>query len=411
LETQPIIRPIVTGASGGAGVPPALSFCFAASLLLATYATPAFARGETVGIGAQFGSVDHRFEQSPSNNRLWLVADSNTAEADRLYQHAEQSYGDRNYGDAASYLQTILSSNPNYARAHNLLGRIYHRSQKMDLAESEYHKAINSDPKLTEARFNLGVALFDQGNYKDAEHYFEEAAAKGHDTEYEYNLALTYQKLGKKDKAIEAYQRSIKSDWKNAVAHYSFGRLLQENGELEHAIQEYKTALQINPNFADAHNNLGVAYGAQGKYQDSIAEFQQALKVDPELPQAQQNLGFAQAHTSLGITYFKQGDLDKAFAEYKKALKIDPSFADAHYNLGLMYQQQGQLETAVGHYQAAIKFDHKNAKAHNNLGAAYSQLGKVDLAEAEYREALKLNPQYNEARQNLATLLQSQGKH
>ncbi|HEY9778184.1 MAG TPA: tetratricopeptide repeat protein [Planktothrix sp.] len=401
--------PIVTGKPSAVGsrLLPAAALTF---ILASLTAIPAFSQG------ASFSDETRQKSGAPPEVSSWrprLIAESggaSAAELEDLYKKGEAAYAQKNYGEAASYLQTILSSNPNFARAHNLLGRIYHKSGKIELAITEYKKALSNDSHLTEARFNLGVACFDQGEYEQALHYFEAAASREKNGEYEYNLALTLQKLNERDKAIEAYLRAVKIDPKNAVAHYSLGRLLQESGDNDKAIIEYKAALQINPNFADAHNNLGVAYGAKGDYNGSIAEFQAALKVNPELPQAQQNLGYAQAHTSLGITYFKQGDYDRAFDEYKKALKIDPGFADAQYNLGLLYQKKGEVETAVGHYQAAIKLDPKNAKPHNNLGVAYSQLNKVDLAEAEYRQALKLNPNYQEAQQNLTSLLQSQGR-
>lgn len=344
------------------------------------------------------------------SERNILIADK-SVDASNLIERAAKAYSDKKYEEALSWLHTVLASDSSNAKAHNLLGLIYHRMQKPNLSESEYRKAVQANPKLVEAKYNLGIALFDQKKFKEAERYLEEAADKQRSSEYTYNLGLCYERLGKADKALSAYDKAIDLDKNNAYAHYSRGRVLFNDKKIPDAITEYKRALEIDPNYADAHNNLGVAYSEQGQYPESIEEFQLALKANPELPQAQQNLGFARAHTTLGMTYFKQANFDKAFEEYKKAITIDPYDADIYYNLALLYQHKDNVKAAIDHYRFAIKLAPSNAKAHNNLGVAYTQVGKKDLAETEFRQALKLNPGYSEAEKNLAALLQSSGRN
>jgi tetratricopeptide (TPR) repeat protein len=347
------------------------------------------------------------FSLIPSAVASNLIADAHgmsNGEASSIYERAEKAYTEQRYAEASGWLQQVLSNRLGDAKAHNLMGLVLYRQQKLEAAEAEYRKALEADGKLIEARYNLGIALFDRHKYQDALKYLEEAASKQHSSEYEYNLGLTYQKLGKKDKASDAFERAIQIDGNNVLAICALGQALQDEDKLDKAIDQYKHALEIDPNCAEAHNNLGVAYGAQGQYPESIAEFEEALKANPNLPQAQQNLGFAQAHTTLGITYFKQNQYDKAFEEYKKALKIDPYMADAYYNLALLYQRKGNLKAAIDHYQFAIKLDPKNARAHNNLGVAYTQSSKNDLAAAEFKAALKIDPSYHEARDNLDAL-------
>ncbi len=204
------------------------------------------------GRGIHFRLKAYRFESSTKrcnelNRSPLLLADRGSDESSSvLLERSQKAYAEQRYPEAAGWLKTLLQSDPGNAKAHDLLGLIYHRTEKLPAAEAEYRKAIEANPKLVEARYNLGISLFDQKKYKEAEKYLEEAAAKQSNSEYEYNLGLTCQKLNKTDKAIQAYQRAIKVDSSNALAHYSLGRLYHDNQKIQDAIQEYKKAIEID---------------------------------------------------------------------------------------------------------------------------------------------------------------------
>jgi Flp pilus assembly protein TadD len=120
----------------------------------------------------------HRFRPILYSMLVSLCAASAPAWAqgvEDLYDQGYKAYLKRQFGEAASYLNTVLSTQPNHARAHNLMGKIYHRGNKMQLAVGEYNKAIEADARYAEPHFNMGVAYYDQGNYKEAERSFDEA--------------------------------------------------------------------------------------------------------------------------------------------------------------------------------------------------------------------------------------------
>ncbi len=319
-------------------------------------------------------------------------------------ERANQAYLARKYSDASGLVSRIILKEGESAAALNLLGKIYHRQNKVDEAIAQYQKALKLDKNFTEARFDLGVALFDQGNYAQAAKEFEAALQAGANSEYQYNLAISLERLGQLRPATEGYEKAIQLDEKNAAAHYSLARLLAASEDNDRAIQEYRLAIAAQPDFPEAHNNLGVVYSNLGKYPEAIACFQQALKINPDCSEAQRNLGYAQAHTSLGVAYLSQGDSKKALDEFRKALRIDSHYADAHYNLALLLQKQGQLQEAVGHYQEAIKYDPSSAAAHNNLGVALMQMGNKQQAESEYKEALRIKADFKDAKLNLDEL-------
>lgn len=321
-----------------------------------------------------------------------------------LLGKAQGYFIEHRFDDALHCLERLVAIEPANAQARNLLGKVYHRLNNLELAEANYRKAAQLAPTVPEPRYNLAMLLFDKGDTDQACQLMKQVCSEGANPEYLHDLGVIFEKQGNLADANAAFAAAAKMVPNNSEYHYALARSLYLNQHVNSAIPEYQKAISLNPNNIDAHNNLGVAYNDLGRFSEAIDEFQTSLKINSNYPEAQQNLGYAQAHTSLGITYFKQGNTEKALDEYRKALNIDPNFADAFYNLGLLYQKQGNLDNAMQAYQSAIHCDPTNAKAHNNLGAAYLQAGKRELAIAEFSTALKIKPNFAEAKHNLDDL-------
>ena len=83
-------------------------------------------------------------------------------------ERANQAYLARKYNDASGLVSRIILKDGESAAALNLMGKIYHRQNKIDEAIGQYQKALKLDNSFAEAHFDLGVALFDQGQYASA---------------------------------------------------------------------------------------------------------------------------------------------------------------------------------------------------------------------------------------------------
>jgi len=352
--------------------------------------------------------INSVFKSLCSVNALLFILNGSPAfglgDAEGLYDKAQGYFIEHKFDDSLHCLERLVAVEPANARARNLLGKVYHRLNNLELAEANYRKSAQLAPSVTEPRYNLAMLLFDKGDVDQASQIMKQVCSEGANPEYLHDLGVIFEKQGDLTDANKAFEAAAKMVPNNSEYHYALARSLYLNQQVNAAIAEYQKAISLNPNNIDAHNNLGVAYNDLGKFAEAIEEFQIALKINGNYPEAQQNLGYAQAHTSLGITYFKQGNDEKALDEYRKALNIDPNFADAFYNIGLLYQKEGGFDQAIQAYQSAIRSDPNNAKAHNNLGAAYLQSGKRDLAMAEFSTALKIKPNFAEAKRNLEDL-------
>lgn len=91
----------------------------------------------------------------------------------------------------------------NLARAHGLLGH-------WDLAVIEYRQAQRLLPDDYAVTFNLGLALRNAGDLAGAAEQLEKAAALNpEDASFRLALARTYERLGRRQEAVSAYQQTL----------------------------------------------------------------------------------------------------------------------------------------------------------------------------------------------------------
>lgn len=88
-------------------------------------------------------------------------------------------------------------------------------------------------------------------------------------------------KLGKKQKALEAFQVAVKMKPRNSNAHAELGWALYELGQLDKAIDEEKKAIRFDAKNADAYHHLGSIYLALNRLPEAAQQFRMSLSLDP----------------------------------------------------------------------------------------------------------------------------------
>ena len=103
------------------------------------------------------------------------------------------------------------------------------------------------------------------------------------------------------------------------------GTAYQRTGRLQDAVSAYQQAIKIKPTLIEAHHNLGTVYVMQGKLAEAITTYKRVVQLRPDM---------AEAYVDLGRAYGFAGQLDAAIAEYQKALTRDATLIYAHYGIG-----------------------------------------------------------------------------
>jgi tetratricopeptide (TPR) repeat protein len=254
--------------------------------------------------------------------------------------------------------------------------------------------ALDSDPDLAEAHFNLGNALRARGD---------------------------------PDGPVPCYREALRLKPRAAEVHYQLAGTLGRQGRRAESVAAYRDVLGLEPGHADARNNLGLALLEEGQPGEAVGHLREAARLAPQAVGIQNNFGLAlieagetaaaaehlrgclgrwpgdpQLHNNLGIALRNLGRLDEGLASYREALRLAPDFTDALNNLGNALRDAGEYAEAEATLRRALALKPDFAEAHNNLGIALQRQGRWEEGMASYDRALALKPDYAEAHFNQA---------
>jgi len=201
-------------------------------------------------------------------------------------------------------------------------------------------------PNAATYRNNLGAAWYAKGSYEKAIEYYEKALKSDLKTfgadhpnvaTYRSNLGATWKAKGEYDKAIEYYDTALKSDLNNfgenhpkvATIWNNLGEVYRSKGEYDKAIEYYEKALKSDvktfgenhPNIATYRNNLGVAWNAKGEHDKAIEYIEKALQSDLKTF-GENHSNVATYRNNLGTALNAKGEYDKAIEYLEKALSV-----------------------------------------------------------------------------------------
>ena len=225
-----------------------------------------------------------------------------------------------------------------------------------------YKRAISIDPSDMLVNYNLGLALYDQGDLSGA--VAESKRAIAIDPKHASalrNLGLALSSQGDSAGAVAAYKRVIPIDPKHATTRRNLGLALYDQGNLSGAVATYKRAISIDPSDMLAYYNLSTAHYKQGNLSGAVAAYKRTLSIDPKNEPALRNLGSLLSN---------QGNHPGAAAAYKGAIGIDPKNGPAHSNLGMALYARGNSVGAIAACKRSISIDLADAIAHCSLGLA-----------------------------------------
>ena len=293
------------------------------------------------------------------------------AELEAMYDKAFREFNAANYPQALKELDAIDARQPDLAESQNLRGVILMRQANYDQAETALQKALVSDPKFWNARFNLAEIPFLRKDWAEARKRFD-ALLQGNASELQgeaaqliqYKILLTYllqDNANMVDSILSKFELSPETpaaSYSNAAIAFHHKKEKEAKDLL--ATAEKNFSPQLNKLFAESLYEVGWLQKPAGqtraaieltsqedqvaktkavaaeKYEQAERAFQQrdlatARRLVDEADAADPNQ--PETVNLRGEILLAQKDLDGAESAFKQAAKLDPKMTEAQYNL------------------------------------------------------------------------------
>jgi Tfp pilus assembly protein PilF len=159
--------------------------------------------------------------------------------------------------ERAAELWSQIESHPEDPNCHIELGKIFLSEGYFDAAVTEFEEALAVDSKHLQAHLLLALALQKQPrpDLTRATDVLKEAVRIApQNAQAHLNLAQVYDKLGKADKAVSEFQRTVELSDDPAVlvsAHLGLMALYKKQGDIDKADEQYDAARRIYPGVED----------------------------------------------------------------------------------------------------------------------------------------------------------------
>jgi tetratricopeptide (TPR) repeat protein len=177
------------------------------------------------------------------------------------HKKAQAALAQKDYKTAIQLFTDIINSGRlprNWvAPTFYLRGKAYRSARQFNEAIADYQKAIETDPAMHMAHYEMGAAFQELNQHAKAVDAFSKAIAlKGDNAGYFYARCVSESWVSKFADATRDCRTAAKMKPGDANMLATLGRLYEDQGQKAEAMETYRAALAINPNQAEAKEGL-----------------------------------------------------------------------------------------------------------------------------------------------------------
>lgn len=240
---------------------------------------------------------------------------------------------------------------------------------------------------------------------------------------------------GDRDRARQAYQRSIALDPDNATAHHNLAFLLTQAGAADEGLAHAERAVALRPGNAGYLTTLGQVRLVAGDGEGAVAALEAAVRADPGDLTARDQLGrvqlqsgrvddavstFEQTAADAGYDALRQvrwataeclrGDLEVAAAMLREVVRRSPDLACGWSQLGVVLYMLEDYGSARDALRQALGIDRHDRQALRHLALVETACNRRGEALRALGDYLALQPDDEVAALDFAVLLLSVGR-
>ncbi len=321
------------------------------------------------------------------------------------------------YNQALKQFDNALRIDSKHSGALLQKARVYIKKDKPRFAHKSFDTLLRVDKNHRTGLFEKAMLLMSEDKYEDAIKLFKRAVSAHpdfHNAKDQLgraelaaakrctNNGNMYFRRKEYQKAIKAYDCTLKYEPDNKFVWNNKGLALKNLNKIEEGIKCYRKAIDIDLNFKNAWNNLGIAFVDKNKSLTALEYYKKALVIDPE---------YKQAWNYMGLAYHDLKRYKEAIDCFKKACEIDPEYKNPWANQGNSLGEIDKHKEAIICYDKALAIDDKYLNAISGKGHILIEMKKY-LEAREYTErALEIDTSYTAAKQGQARILVELGEY
>lgn len=180
-----------------------------------------------------------------------------------------------------------------------------------------------------------GVALFEQGKYKEAIAEYEKVFELDKDNPAAlFEIGYAHYALKDYDKAIKYVDKVLKAGKEHLLEAYNLkGNVLDDMGKSDKAIKVYQEGLEKFPDEYLLHFNLGISHYRVREYEAAASELEKTISI---------KLNHKSSHYYLGKLNAETGQRVPSILAHYFFLLLEPEGERAQYAYDLLRKQIGQ---------------------------------------------------------------------
>lgn len=263
------------------------------------------------------------FSRKVNSLEQYVLYKSKKDYSEKMYHLGYYYYYENEYAKAMRSLQSAVTTKKKHNKeVFAILSRVYFDMQEYEKAQDTATKAYKLDSGNPTTLLVLGDLSFRTGDFKNALKYYKNAEANNKTSSIcAIKIAQTYEQLGKEKKAVEIYEKVLKTYSDSWVAYYKIA-LKDKSKEIAYL----KKAVAINMNYKDAWLDLGRVEIERGNYFEARKYLGVANYIDEN--------DFRYYYYQ-GLIAKNQGLKQDALKYFKKSLLLNPDYTPAKEELSI----------------------------------------------------------------------------
>ena len=263
------------------------------------------------------------FSRKINSLEQYVLYKSQKDYSEKMYHLGYYYYYENENAKALRTLQSSLTTKKKHNKeVYAILSRVYYDMQEYEKAQDTAMKAYKLDSGNPVVLLVLGDLSFRTGDYKTALKYYKDAESKDKTSSIcSVKVAQTYEQLDKNKKAVEVYEKILKTYSDSWVAYYKVA-LKDKSKEIAYL----KKAIAINMDYKDAWIDLGRVEVERGNYFEAKKYLGVANYIDEN--------DFRYYYYQ-GLIAKNQGLKQDAERYFKKSLLLNPNYAPTKEELSI----------------------------------------------------------------------------